>query len=62
MLALKCFSVDQLAIWPFDYLNSAMSTTLQEKGLNNCGLSAEACRLGVMTVGVSVADPPVGHF
>jgi hypothetical protein len=62
VLALKCLSVYQLAIRTLNYLNSAMSSALQEEGLNDGSLSAETNQLGVAAVGVFVANPPIGHF
>jgi hypothetical protein len=62
VLALKCLSVYQLTIWTLNYLNSAVLTTLQVKGLNDSSFSAKTYRLGVAAISVSVANPPIGHL
>ena len=62
MLALKCLSIYQLAVRTLDDLNSAVLTALQVEGLYDGSLSAKTYRLDVAAVGVSVANPPIGHF
>jgi len=62
MLALKCLSVYQLTIWPFDYLNSAVLAPFEIQSLDDSGLSTELGGLDVVAIGVLVANPPIGHF
>jgi hypothetical protein len=62
VLALKCFSVDQFTIRPFKHLNSAVLAPFEIEGLDDSSLSTEKGGLGVVAIGVFVANPPIGHF
>ena len=62
MLPLKCLSVYQLTIWPFNYLNRQCCRRSRYKAGQSQPLYKDGYRLGVAAVAVFMANPPIGHF